>query len=159
MKRRLIIGLLFVAFFGVAIWLSVAIPFFMAFRERGEHELNAIYPLEHLRPEYLHNGFGVYILTFNEASDLRDENASELLTLNRLPSKYDLTLIIETPEITDASIDVLSSLRTVDKLLLQGSALSPDGIDRISLDLPAGVLSVRETEAAAEPDDAREPPS
>ena len=137
----------------------MAIPFFLAMRERGEHELNAIHPLEQLRPEYLHNGFGVYILTFNETSQLRDANATELLTLNRLPSKYDLTLTIATPEITDASVDVLASFKTVDKLHVERSSLSRDAIRRLSRELPAGVLSIPENETGAEPDDAHESPS
>ena len=143
-RRKLLVwslGIGLTAIVGFTVWaVAVMVPFFSAMQERERHVQDSIYPLEHLKPEFLHNGFGVYVLTFRDGSMLTDANAGELLSLNRLPDKYDLTVIIETPSVTDASIEILSQLATVDMMMVEHSGITAEGAHDLGSRLPAGAL-------------------
>tara|TARA_R110002049_G_scaffold27283_1_gene93846 strand:- start:1759 stop:2214 length:456 start_codon:yes stop_codon:yes gene_type:complete len=116
-------------------------PILAAMRERGVVEEAVFMPFRELRADFLHNGFGVYILEFHDYSLLNDDNATRLLLLNEMPAKYELSLMIETEAVTDSSIDVLSQLQTVDYLYVEKSGLSSDGIMRLQSLLPDGTVA------------------
>ncbi len=72
--------------------------------------------------------FGVYIVEFHDKSGLTDDNASRLLQLNELPSKYDLTLVLNTSKITDVSIPILAKLTSTDLIIAEDSGITDSGI-------------------------------
>ena len=123
----LVTGLAVLAYLAIVI-----VPFAIGVAKRDADSKLAFEPLGHLRPIVLDNGFGVYHVEFDSYSTLADDNVHEVLTLNRLPAEYDLTLWLKTPAITDASIPVLSQLLTTDTIVLDGAGLTVEGIARLS---------------------------
>lgn len=113
---------------GYAYWANAIAPF----AKRDADARIAFAPLEHLRTEILHNGFGVFHVEFGPDSKLTDDNAVELLSLNRLPAEYDLNLWLMTPAITDAAVPVLAQLTTTDTIVIAGAGLTKDGIERLA---------------------------
>lgn len=113
---------------GYAIWVQVMAPF----AKRDADARIAFEPLEDLRPVFLHNGFGVYDVQFYPQSKLTDDNVAELLSLNKLPAKYDLSLWLLTPAITDASVPVLAQLTTTDTIVIERAGLTKEGITRLA---------------------------
>jgi hypothetical protein len=135
MPRWLIYAILVPVLAGAACyacWAVVMAPF----KQREAAALIAFEPLEHLRPEILHNGFGHFHIEFHPQSKLTDDNVAELLSLNKLPADYDLTLWLMTPKITDASMPVLLQLTTTDTIVIEGAGLTPDGIARLAAAKP-----------------------
>lgn len=104
--------------------------------ERKRDADRAFGPLRDLRPAVWDNAFGVYVIEFGPASLLADDNVSRLLQLNRLPSKYELTLVLETNWITDAAIPTLAQLTSVDWMIIQDSAMTEAGIKQLVSLLP-----------------------
>lgn len=116
----------------IAFWIIALAPF----AKREADAKIAFSPLFHLDPEILTNGFGVFHVKFHADSKLTDDNASELLALNRLPAKYDLTLWLKTPAISDASIPVLSKLTTTDAIVFERTNLTDKGLNQLTLANP-----------------------
>ena len=117
-------------------WLAAMYPIFAAMNERNRVEDEVFMPFAELQADFLHNGFGVFILEFRDHSLLSDSNIGKLLLLNEMPPEYELTLLIDTDAVTDASIDILASLTTVDYFIVGDSVLSPDGFATLNDRLP-----------------------
>lgn len=142
LKRKLVIaGLIFgvVLIAGYTYLALVLAPF----AKRDADAKIAFEPLRELRPVVFDNAFGVYVVEFGDASGLSDSTAHKLTELNKLPSEYDLTLVVKTDAITDKSVDILSRLTTTDTIVLDGTGLSDDGIATLNQSLPVGTLSRR----------------
>lgn len=116
----------------IAFWTIVMAPFA---RREADAKI-AFSPLFHLDPEILTSGFGVFHVKFHADSKLTDENVSELLALNRLPAKYELTLWLRTPAISDASVPVLSKLTTTDAIIFERTNLTEKGMKQLTLANP-----------------------
>ncbi len=123
----LITGLAVIAYLAI-----LDVTFTIGVAKRDAESKHAFEPLRHLQPIVLDNKFGTYHVEFDSHSRLTDDNVVELLTLNRLPAEYDLTLWLKTPAITDASIPVLSQLLTTDTIVIDGARLTEQGIARLS---------------------------
>ncbi len=123
----LITGLAVMAYLAILV-----VSFEIGVAKRDADSKHAFELLSHLQPIVLDNKFGVYHIEFDSHSTLTDDNIVELLTLNRLPAEYDLTLWLRTPDITDASIPVLSQLLTTDTIVVDGARLTEQGIARLS---------------------------
>ncbi|EKK00914.1 hypothetical protein RBSH_03768 [Rhodopirellula baltica SH28] len=119
-----------------AVWLAALYPFLAAMQERNRVQDEVFMPFADLQADFLHNGFGVFILEFHKHSLLSDTNANELLLLNQMPPKYELTLVIDTNAITDASIDTFANLTTVDYLIVGDTVLSAEGFANLEQQLP-----------------------
>ncbi|MHB8974251.1 MAG: hypothetical protein ACYC3X_28525 [Pirellulaceae bacterium] len=87
-------------------------------------------PVLPLRAELLSNPCGTRFccdwLRFPGDSLLSDGNVAQIESLNKLPAENELSLTVETPAITDDSLRVLLSLRTVDYLDLAKSGVSKE---------------------------------
>jgi hypothetical protein len=136
------------------------------FARRDADAKIAFDPLRELHPAVFDNAFGVYIVEFDDASGLSDSTAHKLTALNKLPTEYDLTLVLKTDAITDKSVAILSRLTTTDTIVLDGTGLSNDGMAALDESLPDGTLSRRpgldpncRTKDGGEPSDAPESPS
>lgn len=116
-------------------------PYFIFMREQGKVIDEFIMPFEEMRAVFFYNGFGFFILEFPNNSLLTDENVDRLLRLNGVPDKYDLTLAIETQNVTDASVETLGRLVSVDTLFVEKSAISADGIAKLESLLPEGTVA------------------
>ena len=141
LRFKLLIGFLVVGI-GVLVWAIVSItPFLMAMKERGDVQERVFMPFAELRADFLHNGFGVFILEFHNHSLLSDENVERLLLLNEMPPKYELTLMLETQKVTDKSLDTLAKLTTVDSLFVDKSGMTDDGVAKLESLLPPNTVS------------------
>ncbi|KAA1257326.1 hypothetical protein LF1_54750 [Rubripirellula obstinata] len=118
------------------------------FAQRDADARAAFGPIASLQPEILDNAFGVYIVRFTPDSFLTDRNVSQLLSLNRIPNDSDLTLMIETQSVTDESVTVIRQLTSVDRLHLNRTSISADGIALLVSSLPDCTLSFSATDAA-----------
>jgi hypothetical protein len=118
------------------------------FAERKRDADRAFVPLLDLNPGIWDNAFGVYVIEFHAKSGLSDDNASRLLQLNELPSKYDLTLVLETNKITDVSIPVLAKLISTDLIIAADSGITDSGIAKLDTLLPKTLVPARERKAA-----------
>ncbi|WP_164102521.1 hypothetical protein [Candidatus Laterigemmans baculatus] len=139
--RGFAICLIAICSFATLAWLMTAIPFFVATREHDRYVDTVFMPFAELRADFLSNGFGVYILEFRPHSDLSDDNVDQLLLLNDLPRKYDLTVLIETEMVTDASVDTLAQLSCVDSLFVDKSGMTPEGVGKLKSLLPTNTVS------------------
>ena len=54
-------------------------------REREQYVESVFMPCAELHADFLHNGFGMYVLEFHPHSRWSDENVERLLLLNQLP--------------------------------------------------------------------------
>jgi hypothetical protein len=141
LRWKLLIGFLVLGI-GASVWAIVAItPFLVAMKERGDVQDRVFMPFAELQADFLHNGFGVFILEFHDHSLLSDENVERLLLLNEMPPKYELTLMLETQNVTDESIDTLAMLKTVDSLFVDKSGMTVEGVARLKLLLPANTVA------------------
>ena len=120
----------------IACYAILYIPFFIAVAKRDADSKRAFLPLTNMRPIVLDNRFGVYHVEFDGDSTLSDANVLELLTLNRLPDEYDLTLWLKTSNITDASIPVLSQLKTTDTIVMEDTGITEQGIAQLASNNP-----------------------
>lgn len=134
------------------------------FKKRDADAKIAFEPLLELRPVIFDNTFGVYVIEFGSASALSDLTAHKLMSLNKLPSGYDLTLILRTGAVTDQSISTLSRMNTTDTIVLDGAGLTDAGIAALEQSLPGVTLSRRtgldtdhQNRAGGEPSRAPEP--
>lgn len=109
----------------------MALPFFVGMRENRRVEASVFMMFADLRADVLHNGFGVFFLEFHDQSLLTDANADRLLHLNDIPPKYEITLILNTKYITDASIETLAKLTSADWLVVDRSGLTADGVKQL----------------------------
>lgn len=141
LRWKLSIGLLAVGAGTIILTGVIITPFFMAMNERSDVQDQVFMPFAELRADFLQNGFGVFYLEFNDSSLLTDENVERLLLLNEMPQKYELTLMLDTPRITDESIDTLAKLRTVDRLVVGKSGMTTEGVSKLESLLPAGIVS------------------
>lgn len=102
-------------------------------------------PVLPLRAELLSNPcasrFCCYWLRFPSDSFLNDDNVAQLESLNKLAAENELSLVVETRAVTDKSLRVLMSLRTVDYLDLTKSGVSDDGLEQLSAGLPDTVVA------------------
>lgn len=137
-----IVCLVSIAGFGVMLYTILA-----PFDERSRDADRAFVPLLDLNPGILDNAFGVYIVEFDAKSALTDDNASRLLQLNELPSKYDLTLVIKTNKITDVAIPVLAKLTSADLIVTEDSGMTDSGIAELNTLLPSTRVPARERKA------------
>ncbi|MGB7323631.1 MAG: hypothetical protein WBD31_02080 [Rubripirellula sp.] len=142
LKRKLVIAGLIFGVILVACYAYLAVVL-APFSKRDADAKIAFEPLRELRPAVFDNAFGVYVIEFGDASGLSDSTAHKLTALNKLPSEYDLTLVLKTDAITDKSVDILSRLTTTDTIVLDGTGLSDDGIAALDQSLPHGTLSRR----------------
>lgn len=130
LKRRIVLVAVVLVMAGVVVgclsFLTLA-----SLAERKRDADRAFGPLRDLRPAVWDNAFGVYVIEFGPASLLADNNVSRLLQLNQLPSKYELTLVLETIRITDAAIPTLAQLTSVDWMIVQDSAMTEAGIKQL----------------------------
>ena len=110
-------------------------------KERGEVQDRVFMPFKELQAEFLHNGFGVFILEFHDHSLLSDNNVERLLLLNEMPPKYELTVMLETQNVTDGSIDTLAKLKTVDSLFIDKSGMTNEGVAKLKLLLPENTVA------------------
>lgn len=126
-------------FTGVAVIACIAVVYFHFFSpvaRRTAIAKLAFLPLIHLDPIILDNGFGVSHVKFESDSKLSDKNSEELLVLNKVPDKYDLTLWLMNSNITDASIRILTQLKTTDAIILQGTGITEEGIAQLASNNP-----------------------
>jgi hypothetical protein len=141
LRWKLLIGVLVIGI-GLLVWTIVTVtPFLTAMKERGEVQDRVFMPFEELRADFLHNGFGVFILEFHDHSLLSDENVERLLLLNDMPPKYELTVMLETQNITDESIETLGKLKSVDSLFVDKSGMTDEGVARLELLLPENTIA------------------
>lgn len=143
MKFRWKIAICLTAVCGIAALTGVAglATLSRVLQERERDAATVFQSFEELGADLLHNGFGVYVLRIRSDSRLSDNNVNRLLLLNDLPQDYDLTVLIETESVTDASIDTLARLTSVDSLILDKSGLTADGVDSLRSRLPAVSVS------------------
>ncbi len=143
LKRNLmIVGLIISAVLGAGYtYLAMTLG---PFAKRDADAKIAFEPLLELRPTIYDNAFGVYVVEFGDASALSDSTAHKLLSLNKLPAEYDLTLVLKTGALSDKSIPTLSRLKTTDTIVLDGTALTESGIAALFQSLPDGTLSHRD---------------
>jgi hypothetical protein len=121
------VAMLVAAFFGAEYWVE---------RLRVRDATLAFEPLSPLNPEILSQPIACqryrrYIVEFSAAGRLNDENVSTLESMNELPTENSLDVVISTPEVTDASLPVLLSLRTVDILDVKRTRISDAGIEEL----------------------------
>lgn len=135
-RRKIIVAFVLLCGLPLVGWLAALYPLFSAMAERDRVENDVFMPFADLHADFLHNGFGVYILEFRDHSLLSDTNVGRLLLLNEMPPAYELTLLIDTDAVSDESIDTLAELTTVDYLIVGDSVLSPDGFAELSERLP-----------------------
>ncbi|WP_164103829.1 hypothetical protein [Candidatus Laterigemmans baculatus] len=141
LRRKLSVGFLMAGIVAL-VWAAVVIaPFLVAMSRLADVQERIFMPFAELRAEFLHNGFGVFYLEFREHSLLSDDNVERLLLLNEMPPKYELTLMLETPGVTDKSIDTLAKLTTVDYLFVDKSGMTADGVAKLESLLPPGTVS------------------
>jgi len=146
MKTRLknlicfgILASLVIAVFVARVW-----PFFSNIREQNRAHDTVFMPLEDLRGTYLYNGFGANRLEFSDNSLLADDNVERLLLLNEVPQELHLTVTINSQNVTDSSINILAQLKTVDRLVVDKSGLTEDGIRHLTSELPPGTIPPNE---------------
>jgi len=146
-KRTLLLGVLLAVGVPLGVWLGVWGYAWRQEQLRIADAQPAFDPVLPLRAELLSNPCGArycsYYLRFPPDSRLCDENAEALRSLLELPSRNDLNLTIETPSITDASLGVLMSLRTIDYFDLRQTSVSNDGLERLSAAHPKAVVERR----------------
>ncbi len=116
-------------------------PLLTARKQLGDIQDRVFVPFEELHADFLHNGFGVFILEFPDRSLLSDDNVERLLLLNDMPPKYELTVILETQRITDKSVDTLGKLKSVDSLFVDKSGLTDEGVARLRRLLPSNTVA------------------
>ena len=105
-------------------------------------------PLEQLNPVLLSQPvFGSrycrYVLDFPADSLLTDDNAGLLKSLNLLPQENTLDVTVRTERITDASVRIFASLRSVDLLDVTETAITEDGIAQLQGLMPSAMVSAR----------------
>ena len=148
-KRTVLIAALLAICLPLAGWLGI---YGYAWRQnqlRIADAQPAFGPILPLRAELLSNPCGrrycCYYLRFPPDTLLSDDNIAQLESLTKLPNENELSLTIEAPTITDASLQVLMSLRTVDYLDLTKSSVSDDGLMKLSATLPDTKVAHRES--------------
>ena len=147
-RRRIILPIAVVSFVVIAGFCVILYIAIAPFAERRRNADRAFLPLRDLYPEIFDNAFGAYVVEFHARSGLNDDNASRLLQLNELPSKYDLTLVLETNKITDFSIPVLAKLTSTDLIIAADSGITDSGIAKLDTLLPRTRVPARERKAA-----------
>jgi len=149
-KRTLLLTALLAICLPLGLWGAVYGYFWRQNQLRIADAKPAVEPVLPLRAELLSNPCGTrycsYHLRFPFDSLLGDDNVEELKSLLRLPSENDLFLIVETPSITDASLGVLMSLRTVDYYDLTKTSVSNDGLEQLSAAHPDAFVERRKKE-------------
>lgn len=149
MTRTLWIAVLLIICLPLVGWLAVYGHAWRQNQLRIADAQPAFDPVLPLRAELLSNPCGTrfccYWLRFPGDSHLSDDNVAQIESLNKLPAENELSLIVETLAITDESLRVLMSLRTVDFLDLTKSGVSDDGLERLSAGLPDTVVAHRQT--------------
>ena len=112
-------------------------------------------PLEQLEPVLLSQPFGSrycrYVLDFPPESRLTDENADLLKSLNFLPQKNTLDVTVRTERLTDSSVPILGSLRSIDLLDVTETAISDDGIARLQSLMPSALVPARRSTGSTQP--------
>jgi hypothetical protein len=145
-----LLAALLAIFLPLGVWLAVYGYAWRQDRLRMADAKPAFEPVLPLRAELLSNPCGTrycsYYLRFPSNSLLTDDNVEQIQSLSKLPSENDLNLIVETSSITDASLGVLMSLRTIDYLDLTKTSVSNDGLEQLSAALPDAFIQRRETE-------------
>ncbi len=116
-------------------------------RLRIQDAIPAFEPIEKLQPEFFSQPFGQrycrYLIDFRAESLLSDANVDMLQSLNKLPEQNTLDISIRTARITDASLPVLASLRTLDSLDVTETALTDAGIEKLQSMLPTATIPSR----------------
>jgi hypothetical protein len=84
-----------------------------------------------------------YIAEFTPESKLCDQNVSELASLNTLPRKNWLVLVVSTPRVTDSSLSRLREIRTIDVLDVRKSSISDDGVAELRAAFPKAKILER----------------
>ena len=109
----------------------------------------AFQPIEHLRCRILSQPVGTrycrYLVIFPAESALSDANMSELESLNLLPPKNTLDVVIETPAVSDESLAQLTSIHTFDLLDVTKSSISDEGIESLRRTMPHAQVNTRRT--------------
>jgi hypothetical protein len=148
-KRIVLIAALLAICLPLAGWLGI---YGYAWRQRQLRIADAqpaFGPILPLRAELFSNPCGrrycCYYLRFPPDTRLSDNNVAQLESLRKLPTENELSLTIETPMITDASLHVLMSLRTVDYFDLTKSSVSDNGLMQLSAALPNTKVFRRES--------------
>lgn len=156
LRRRLILAVAVVSLLAIVGFCVMLYKALAPFAERRRDADRAFVPLLDMNPGILDNAFGVYIVEFHAKSGLTDDNASRLLQLNELPSKYDLTLVLNTSKITDVSIPVLAKLTSTDLIIAEDSGITDSGIAELGTLLPKARVPARERTVpkSGEPSDA-----
>lgn len=93
--------------------------------------------------------FGHYVVEFSPDAKLTDDNISQLVSLNTLPAKNTLDIVIQTTNVTDQAIPRLKAIETIDGLDVTKSSISDRGIDELRQALPETIVKERGTADAA----------
>jgi hypothetical protein len=93
--------------------------------------------------------YGHYVVEFPRNAKLSDENISQLVSLNTLPAKNTLDIVIQTTNVTDRAIPRLKAIETIDGLDVTQSSISDRGIEELRQALPETIVKQRGTADAA----------
>jgi hypothetical protein len=77
-----------------------------------------------------------YVVTFPPESDLSDTNATELACLSKLPPQNRLYLIVQTRNVTDASLPYLEMIGRLDSIDVSQTSISDEGITELKESYP-----------------------
>lgn len=84
-----------------------------------------------------------YVIEFSEPSGLADDNIARLTSLNSLPSRNTLDVVIRTPRVTDQGLPVLLSIETFDLLDVTETSISDGGIIQLRKRFPKCIIPER----------------
>lgn len=139
----IVVGIAFPAIIGLGIWSYCQYQEQLRVRDAD----SAFKPLASLAPIVLSQPCGTrycrYVLELPAQSGLNDDNAAVLQSLNSLPTPNTLDVTISTERITDASLPVLASLRSVDLLDVTKSGVTDQGISKLQTAMPNVVIPTR----------------
>lgn len=127
------------AFFGAMQWTA---------RQRVADAERAFLPIIHLRPVILSQPIAFYrhcryVVDFPPESQLTDSNISQIQSLNLLPERNTLDVTIRTRNVTDASVGILSSMKSCDLISVDDTAITDDGIEMLKSALGDAVVTRR----------------
>lgn len=129
------------------VWFGVLID-----RQRGSDAASAFAPIESLggvvwTQAIPFERYSHYVVEFPPDARLSDENVSRLASLNMLPEKNTLDVLLKTPKVTDKSVPQLKELRTADGLDVTQTSISDRGIAELRQALPHATVKERQNES------------
>ena len=125
----------------IALMVALLIGYFhLQERQRIADADKAFRPILHLGCRILSQPYGSrycrYVLEFPPESQLSDENIAELESLNLLPQKNTLVVVIRTHQVTDKALPSLQAIKKFDLLVVIETAISDGGIEKLRKTFP-----------------------